>query len=102
MLLTRTALLTFLFVSATPLHAQETIVGVWRVVSVETKEVGSDKAAKPFGERPNATFIFTAGGHMAAVLTAGDRKAPAGPDPTDAERVELHRSLSAYSCTYRV
>ena len=26
---------------------------------------------------------------MAAVITAGDRKAPAGPNPTDAERAEL-------------
>ena len=39
---------------------------------------------------------------MAAVITAGDRKAPAGPNPTDAERAELHRSLSAYSGPYRV
>ena len=57
---------------------------------------------KPFGEQPNATFIFTAGGNMAAVITAGDRKSPASPNPTDAERAELHRTLSAYSGTYRV
>ena len=65
---------------------------------------GEQKAAvaKPFGEKLNATFVFTAGGNMAAVITAGDRKAPAGPNPTDAERAELHRTLSAYSGTYRV
>ena len=102
MRLARLVLLGCLFLNPTSLKAQETIVGVWRVISVETKEIGSDNVAKPFGEHLNATFIFTVGGHMAAVITAGDRKAPTGPNPTDAERAELHRTLSAYSGTYRV
>jgi hypothetical protein len=102
MLLTRLLTLGFLFLSATSLQAQETIVGVWKVLSIETKELGSDKIAKPFGDRLNARFVFTAGGYMSAVIASADRKAPAGPNPTDAERAELHRTMSAYSGTYRL
>ena len=72
----RLALMGCLFMSPTSLEAQETIVGVWKVISVETKEIGSDNVAKPFGEHLNATFIFTVGGNMAAVITAEDRRPP--------------------------
>jgi len=83
-------------------HAQDTIVGVWKAVSIETKELDTGKSIRPFGEPPNATFVFTNGGQMAAVITSADRKAPVAPNPTDAERADLHRTLSAYSGTYRV
>ena len=92
--------LTLLF--STSGHAEDTIVGVWKAISIETKELNTGKSVRPFGDAPNATFVFTKGGHMAAVVTTADRKAPAGPNPTGAERVELHRTLSAYSGTYRV
>lgn len=98
----RIAALALFFQMPLSVQAQETIAGVWKAVSIETKDVGSGKSIKPFGEQPNATFVFTAGGNMAAVITAGDRKPPAGPNSTDAERAELHRTLSAYSGAYRV
>ena len=83
-------------------RAEGSVVGVWKAKSIETKDIASGTVAKPFGEQPNATFIFTAGGHLAAVITAGERKSPGSPNRTDAERAELHRTLSAYSGTYRV
>jgi hypothetical protein len=82
--------------------AQEAIVGVWKAVSVETKDVATGKAEQPFGAPPNAVFIFTKGGHFTNILTAADRKPPVGSNPTDAERAELHRSMSAYSGTFHV
>lgn len=46
-------------------RAEESIVGVWTAKSIETKDIASGTVVKPFGEQPNATFIFTAGGNMA-------------------------------------
>ena len=75
-MLARLVLMGCLFMSPTFLEAQETIVGVWKVISVQTKEIGSDNVAKPFGDNKMRTFISTVGGNMAAVITAEDRKAP--------------------------
>ena len=65
------------------------VVGMWRVVSVETQELASGKIARPFGDRPTGTFVFSPGGRMLGMQYATDRKAPA-------------TSMSAYSGTYRV
>ncbi|WP_194454290.1 lipocalin-like domain-containing protein [Bradyrhizobium sp. CCBAU 53421] len=83
-------------------NAQESVVGVWKAVSIETKDVATGQTTQPFGALPNAMFIFTKGGHFANILTGANRKPPEGRNPTDAERAELHRSMSAYSGTFRV
>lgn len=88
-----------------PLFAQgpaKTVTGVWKVTAVETREVVSGKIVRPFGDRPTGTFIFTPGGRMVGMQYAGNRKAPAASNPTDAERAALHASMSAYSGRYRV
>lgn len=90
---------------AASLKAQESpssLVGVWKVKSVETRELATGKAVRPFGEAPSGTFIFAAGGQMVGMQYAENRKAPASANPTDAERVALHSSMSAYSGRYRV
>jgi len=78
------------------------IVGVWRVTSVETREVASGRVVRPFGDHPTGTFVFTHGGRMVGMQFASNRKAPAGPNATEAERAALLSSMSAYSGTYRV
>lgn len=88
--------------SSAALSAPDTIAGVWKVVSIETMAVVSGKVAKPFGDQPVGTFVFTPGGQMSALITTADRKPPAGPNPTEAERAELLRTLSAYTGSYRV
>jgi hypothetical protein len=79
-----------------------TIVGVWKVKSVETREVVSSKAVRPFGDEPTGTFVFTRGGHMVGMQYGSNRKAPASADATQAEKAALMSSMSAYSGTYRV
>ena len=86
----------------TGVRAQESLVGVWKVKSVETKELASGKAVRPFGDVPSGTFIFTTGGQMIGMQYAENRKTPASSNPTEAERVALHSSMSAYSGRYRV
>lgn len=86
-------------------HAQDAaaaIVGVWKVIDVETREAVSGKAVHPFGDHPTGTFVFTRGGHMAGMQFASNRKAAAGPNATEAERAALFSSMTAYSGTYHV
>ena len=78
------------------------VVGIWRVVSVETRELASGKIARPFVDRPTGTFVFSPGGRMLGMQYATDRKAPATANATEAERAALLSSMSAYSGTYRV
>ena len=82
--------------------AASAVVGVWKVTSVETKEVVSGKVVRPFGDRPTGTFLFSRGGRMTGMQFASDRKAAAGPNATEAERAALFSSMTGYSGTYRV
>ena len=95
----------FALTLAQPLRAQDLasqIVGVWKMKNFESLEVESKKVLKPFGESPAAYFVFTKGGRFISATFGSDRKPPAGAGPTDAERVELFKTMSATSGTYKV
>jgi len=76
------------------------IVGVWKLVSFSTKEVAAGTVAHPLGEKPVGYYIYTKGGRLLALQVAQDRKPPAGANPTDAERVELFKTMAANAGTY--
>ena len=78
------------------------IVGVWKVVSVETKELTSGRVVRPFGDGPTGTFVFTSGGRIVGMQYGTGRKSPAAANATEAERASLLSSMSAYSGTYTV
>jgi len=78
-----------------------TIVGVWKVLSVETKEVDSGKAVRPLGD-VIGTFVFTRGGRFSGMVFSVNRKAPAAPNATEAERVALFNSMVAYNGVFRI
>jgi Lipocalin-like domain len=78
------------------------IAGLWKLTSFSRNEVGTGKATKPYGERPGGYIVYTRGGHFVSVIVDEDRKAPAAPNPSDAERAELFKSLAATSGTYKV
>ena len=77
------------------------IVGVWKVVSIETREVQSGKVTRPLGDQLTGTFTFTRGGNFSGMVFRTDRKPPVAPNATDAERVALFNSLVAYNGTYQ-
>jgi hypothetical protein len=82
--------------------AAASVVGVWKVIDVQTVEAVSGKAVRPFGEHPTGTFVFTRGGHMAGMQFAFNRKAAAGPNATETERAALFSSMTACSGTHCV
>jgi hypothetical protein len=77
------------------------IVGLWKITSFTRKEVATGKTEHPYGEHPTGYILYTRGGHFIYYNMGENRKAPATPTPTDAERAELFKTLVAYSGTYR-
>ena len=51
------------------------IVGVWKLRSFALVDSGGAQI-KPFGEKPSGQVVFTAGGHVALVMTGEKRKPP--------------------------
>jgi hypothetical protein len=97
--------LAFLVGVPKPTSAQDVsspIVGVWKMTSYTRKETVTGKIVKSFGEHPAGIVIYTKGGHFVSFVAAQDRKAPAKVDPTDAERIELFKSMYGFGGTYKI
>jgi hypothetical protein len=93
-----------LLASGQPARAQDLgleIVGSWKLTSFSRKELATGSTVRPFGERPAGHLIYTKGGTGAYVITAEKRPTP-GANPTEAERLELYRTITAASGRYRV
>ena len=78
------------------------LVGVWNLSSQLRKEVATGATQNTFGEKPTGHLIFTRGGHATFTVVGTDRKAPANPNLTDAERIELFKTMAFGSGTYKV
>jgi len=78
------------------------IVGVWKYTGGHIKEVASGKIDYPLGQNPTGQLVYTKGGHIVSVLAGDNRKAPASPAFTDAERITLFNTMAALSRTYKV
>jgi lipocalin-like protein len=76
--------------------------GVWKLTSIVLREVGTGATTNTFGEKPVGYAIFTRGGHFTWGWVSDGRKVPAGPVPSDAERVALFNTLGFGSGAYRV
>ena len=97
--------LAFLLTLPRPAPAQDLasqLVGVWNLSSQVRKEVATGVTQNSFGEKPIGRAIFTRGGYSAFTIVGTDRKAPASPNLTDAERIELFKTMSFGSGSYKV
>jgi len=97
--------LAFLLTLPRPAPAQDLasqLVGVWNLSSQMRKEVATGATLKTYGEKPTGYLIYTRGGLLTFIIVGTDRKAPASPNLTDAERIELFKTMSFGSGTYKV
>jgi hypothetical protein len=78
------------------------VVGVWKLSSQVRKEVATGATLNSYGEKPTGHLILTRGGHSTFVVVGTGRKAPASPNLTDAERIELFKTMAFGSGTYKV
>jgi hypothetical protein len=87
--------------SATPTEVP--VVGTWTLVSYAREDTATRAATHPWGEKPSGTFVFTADGHVAVVITAqGRQPAVRGEDGFVEKRARLFETTTAYAGTYVV
>ena len=80
----------------------QSIVGTWTLRSFSELDVRTKAISYPMGDRPRATVIYTADGHVATIFTATGRAAPAGTRPTESEAAQLFRTMVAFAGRYEV
>ena len=103
--LTSAAALCLLLPTASALAQDDlatSIVGTWRMVSHMHKEVASGATASAYGQKPVGYFVYTRGGHVLWFFVADNRRAPASANITDAERVELFKTMAAGGGSYKI
>jgi hypothetical protein len=104
--LTSAVVFAFLWTLLEPLAAQDltsSIVGTWKLTSFARKEVATGKIAATYGEHPAGYAYYTKGGHFLIFAVAQDRKRNEKvAAPTDAERIELFKSMFAWGGTYKI
>ena len=95
-----------MLISATSIAAAQdlasSIVGTWKMTSYARKEVATGKTAATFGEHPSGYSYYTKGGRYLTFAVTQDRKKNEKADPTDAERIELFKSMYAWGGTYKI
>ena len=77
-------------------------LGTWKLQSETTEDLETHEKTSLLGDHPSGYLNYGADCRMYAILTQGDRKAPAGAVATDAEGAELYRGLVAYAGTYTI
>ena len=93
------ALMVFLLLLVTlPARAEDSVVGVWKLVSVMYQDQETKQMSPVLGDAPRGYQIATADGRWLALVTANGRPVP----KTDEERLAAFRSMISYSGRYRV
>ena len=79
-------------------HRSRSLVGSWRLVSVEATFLDTGERVATFGSAPNGRMVLTPAGRIMFLITKSDRHPPAD----DAARAALFNETIAYSGQVRV
>ena len=75
------------------------LLGTWRLKSFVREVSGSGEHYNQMGEQPDGYISYAADGRMLALFVSADQPRPRA-EPTDEERIKLHKSMLAYGGTY--
>jgi hypothetical protein len=78
------------------------LLGTWKLKSQVWTVTATGEKVYQMGEHPNGYLGYSADGRMYAIITAENRVKPDAANPTDEQRVKLHRTMIAYGGTYTV
>ena len=82
--------------------ADETpLLGTWRLKSFVREVTGTAERYNQMGDRPDGYINYSPDGRMIVFFVAADQPRPS-QEPTDDERIKLHRTMLAYGGTYTV
>ncbi len=90
-----------LILSATAARAADNpLIGTWKLKSYVREVAATGERYNERGEHPNGYLSYAPDGRMYAIITWGDRAAPADIVPTSEERIKLFSTMISYAGTY--
>jgi len=75
------------------------LLGTWRLKSFVREVAGTGERYSQLGEHPDGYISYAADGRMLVFFVSDDQPHPRA-EPTDDERIKLHKSMLAYGGTY--
>jgi hypothetical protein len=78
------------------------LLGTWKLKSFVGQDVATGERRPALCEHPECYLGYAPDGRRYALFVAGGRVIPVGDQPTDAEWVQLHKSMIAYAGTYTI
>jgi hypothetical protein len=92
----------FVGAASAALAGDNPLIGTWKLKSFVRQDVATGERRPALGEHPEGYLGYAPDGRMYALFVAGSRVVPAGDQPSDSERAELHKSMIAYAGTYTI
>src|SRR5882672_6149998 len=89
--------LVWILVLLSPAMAGDPIVGTWRLQSFVREVTATGQRYNEFGEHPDGYVSYLPDGRMHAILVTNNRPKPAGPVPTDNDKIQLFGTIIAYA-----
>ncbi|GJH30384.1 lipocalin-like domain-containing protein [Caballeronia novacaledonica] len=77
------------------------LLGTWRLKSFVRQVAGTGERYNQLGDHPDGFLTYSADGRMLALFVSGDQPRPRS-EPSDEERIKLHKSMLAYGGSYSV
>ncbi len=100
MIVGATALAFFCLVACAPAYAAEdTLVGTWRLTSFYREVAGTGVRENQLGEHPDGYLSYGADGRMLVLFVSDEQPRPRA-EPTDDQRIMLHKTMLSYGGTY--
>ena len=96
MSITATLLALFYFVSYAPARAGDNpLLGTWRLKSFVREVAGTGERYNQLGEHPDGYISYGADGRLLVFFVSDEQPRPR-TEPTDDERIKLHKTMLAY------
>ncbi|HET7492946.1 MAG TPA: lipocalin-like domain-containing protein [Bradyrhizobium sp.] len=77
------------------------LLGTWKLKSFIREVAGTGERYNQMGEQPDGYLSYAADGRMIAFFVS-DNQPRLGAEPTDEERIKLHKGMLAYGGTYKL
>ena len=102
----RTLLISFLLpavlgLATTAAAEGNLLLGTWKLRSFVREVAGTGERYDQMGAEPNGYLSYAADGRMLAFFVSGNQSHPR-TEPTDEERISLHKAMLAYGGTYKL
>ena len=77
------------------------LLGTWKLKSFVREVAGTGERYKQMGEQPDGYLSYAADGRMLVFFISDNQPRPRA-EPTDEERINLHKGMLAYGGTYKL